>query len=252
MEEILNIVDLSKFYKDKLALNKVNLTFYKGEMVAIIGESGSGKTTLAKIIIGLEKLDIGEILYSGIRLKSLKKREFTICADIQYIFQDPYSSLEDCHSLRLELEEPIRICKRHKRDFISIDRALSLVDLNLLPLLDKKICTLSGGQRQKVAIARALIPNPKIIIADECTSMLDEESSTDIFKSFNNIRINQGTTLITIVHNIDFFNGYWDRILVIKNGEIEDDESFKDFYINAKSEYSKDLIKGYKFLRRIN
>ncbi|WP_352420605.1 ATP-binding cassette domain-containing protein [Proteiniborus sp.] len=249
---MLKIVELNKSYGSKKILHSINLAFKEGEMTAIIGESGSGKTTLAKTIIGLEHLDEGKILYKEIPLMPLRKRNFDTCADIQYIFQDPYSSLESERSLRDELEEPIKICKRHNREFMSIDIALGLVDPRLHSLLNKRVSTLSGGQRQKAAIARALIPNPKIIIADECTSMLDEESSRDIFKSFNNIRLKGSTTLITIVHNIELHGGYWDRIIVMKNGKIVDDESYKDFYINAKSQYSKELIESYRYIRGAN
>lgn len=249
---MLKIVDLNKSYGSKKILHNINLAFKEGEMAAIIGESGSGKTTLAKTIIGLDCLDEGQILYKGAPLMPLRKRAFDICADIQYIFQDPYSSLESERSLRAELEEPIKICRRHKREYISIDKALSLVDPRLHSLLDKKVSTLSGGQRQKAAITRALIPNPKIIIADECTSMLDDESSRDIFKSFSNIRLKHGITLITIVHNIELFDGYWDRIIVMKDGEVVDDESYKDFCINAKSKYSKELIESYRYIRGSN
>lgn len=251
MKEILVVDKVNKFYGEKLVLKDINITFNVGEMVAIIGESGGGKTTLAKIIIGLEELNSGKILYEGVQLKGLRKREFKYCADIQYIFQDPYAALEENKTVREVLGEPIKICKRHKRNTLTSVEALEIVDKNLLSYLDKKIENLSGGQRQKVSIARALIPIPKVIIADECTSMLDEESSDEVLEAFENIRKSQGVTILSIVHEVDFQKDPWNRIIVMKDGVVVEDLGFKEFQRNCKSDYSKKLIESYRFLRGI-
>lgn len=251
MKEILVVNKANKLYGEKLVLKDINITFNVGEMVAIIGESGGGKTTLAKLIIGLENLNSGEILYEGVKLKSLRKRDFKYCADIQYIFQDPYAALEENKTVNEVLTEPIRICKRHKRNTLTPSEALEIVDKNLLSYLDKKIENLSGGQRQKVSIARALIPIPKVIIADECTSMLDEGSSYEVLEAFENIRKSQGVTILSIVHEVDFQNDPWNRIIVIKDGAVVEDLEFKDFQRNCKSDYSKKLIESYKVLRGV-
>lgn len=251
MKEILVVDKVNKFYGERLVLKDINIAFNEGDMVAIIGESGGGKTTLAKLIIGLEELNSGEILYEGVKLKSLRKRDFKYCADIQYIFQDPYAALEENKTVREVLTEPIRICKRHKRNTLTPSEALEIVDKNLLSYMDKKIENLSGGQRQKVSIARALIPMPKIIIADECTSMLDEGSSEEVLNAFENIRENQRMTVLSIVHEVDFQKDPWNRIIVMKDGIVVEDLGFKEFQINCKSDYSKKLIESYRFLRGI-
>lgn len=251
MKEILVVDKVNKFYGERLVLKDINIAFNEGDMVAIIGESGGGKTTLAKLIIGLEELNSGKILYEGVKLKSLKKRDFKYCADIQYIFQDPYAALEENKTVNEVLTEPIRICKRHKRNTLTPSEALEIVDKSLLSYMDKKIENLSGGQRQKVSIARALIPMPKIIIADECTSMLDEGSSEEVLNAFENIRENQRVTVLSIVHEVDFQKDPWNRIIVMKDGIVVEDLSFKEFQINCKSDYSKKLIESYRFLRGI-
>lgn len=251
MKGILVVNKVNKSYGRKLVLRDVNISFNEGDMVAIIGESGGGKTTLAKLIIGLEELDSGEISYGEAKLKGLRKREFKYCADIQYIFQDPYAALEENNTVKEALMEPIKICKRHKRNTLTPVEALELVDKNLLSYLDKKIENLSGGQRQKVSIARALIPMPKIIIADECTSMLDEGSSEEVLNAFENIRENQRVTVLSIVHEVDFQKDPWNRIIVMKDGVVVEDLGFKEFQRNCKSDYSKKLIESYRFLRGI-
>lgn len=248
---MLDICDVYKVIGEKQILKNINLRIEQGESVVIIGESGGGKTTLAKIIAGIESQSKGNLYYEKEVLLNCRKRTFEQCGDIQYIFQDPYSSLEKNFTLKSTMLEPFRICMRNNRDVLSPEEAIAIVDKELLKYMDYKIDTLSGGQRQKVAIARALVPKPKIIIADECTSMLDEKSSKDIFSIFQELNEERNISIIAIVHEIDFLNGFWQRIMVIKEGKIIEDMKFKDFYDEAKDEYSKEIIECYKFLRGI-
>lgn len=248
------MLDICNVYKNigkKQILNNISLRIKQGESVVIIGESGGGKTTLAKIIAGIENQSKGNLYYGNDKLLNCRKRTFEQCADIQYIFQDPYSSLEKNFTLRNTMLEPFRICKRNNREALSPEEALAIVDDELLKYMDYKIDTLSGGQRQKVAIARALVPKPNIIIADECTAMLDDQSSKEIFRIFQKLNEERNISIIAIVHEIDFLNGFWQRIIVIKEGAIIEDMKFKDFYHEAKDEYSKEIIECYKFLRGI-
>jgi len=246
---MLKIIDINKSYGNKKVLHNININFTPGESTAIVGESGSGKTTIAKIIIGLEKQDSGEILLNNKKLTSIRKRNFDTCTKIQYVFQDPYSALEKNFTVIQTLNETINICQRNKYDYMSIEDCLINVDGNLLNYLNQKVDILSGGQKQKLCIARSLITKPEIIIADECTSMLDKKSSEEIFELLNKIKKEKNIILISILHEVDFYSDYWNKIAIFKDGSILEYKAFNEFYKNAKNSYSKELIEAFKFFK---
>lgn len=246
---MLQIIDINKSYGNKKVLNNINIDFTPGESTAIVGESGSGKTTLAKIIIGLEKQNSGKILLNNKILSSIRKRAFETCAKIQYIFQDPYSALEKNFTVLQTLNETVTICKRNNYEYIPIEDCLMNVDENLMNYLNQKVDILSGGQKQKLCIARSLITKPEIIIADECTSMLDKKNGEEIFKLLNKIKIEKNIILISILHEVDFYSDYWDKIAIFKDGYLLEYSDFKHFYKNSNSTYSKELIEAFKFFK---
>lgn len=246
---MLEVKNLSKSYKNKKVLTSINLDFMPGESTVIAGESGGGKTTLARIITGMEKQDSGSVIFNNHALPPLRKRDFYTCAKIQYIFQDPYSALERNYTVLDTLNETKSICRRNKYEYLPIAESLAWVDENMLDYLNKKVDTLSGGQRQKLCIARALITNPEIIIADECTSMLDNKSSTEIYELLNKIKIKKNIILISIMHEVDFHSSHWDKIAVMKSGQLVEYKEFRNFYKNAENEYSKQLIEAYNFFK---
>ena len=250
--KLIEIKNVTKKYDGKAVLSGVNLTIHEGERIAFVGESGSGKTTLAKLIVGLLKPDEGEIYLSGNKLDVLSKRDFFTATDMQYVFQDPYSALEPTYTIKKTLEETIRICKRNKREVMGIDEALHLIDQTLLNRLSSKVQTLSGGQRQKLCIARAILPKPSVIIADECTSMLDEVSNKAVLALLNDIQQKQKMTLISIMHEVNFEDDYWDTIVVFKDGEVVEKRAFSEFVNSATHPYSQSLIKAYKYYKGSN
>lgn len=248
---MLEIKNLTVIKGKKRILDGINLNFLSGESHIIIGESGAGKTTLAKIIIGLEKIDKGEVLFKGDKLKSLKDRSFRQCAEIQYIFQDPYSALEEEYTVRKTFEETLRICRGNNWKTLEIEESIKLVDPELLKLLDQKIKILSGGQRQKICIARALMVNPKIIIADESTGMLDEKSSEEILKKLIEISKEKGIILISIMHEIDYLQRGWDRLHLFKDGKVLESRNFEEFFENPYSDFGKLMVEGIKWIKSI-
>ncbi|MFA5523222.1 MAG: ATP-binding cassette domain-containing protein [Tissierellales bacterium] len=245
---MLKIRNISKSYEKLKVLEDISLELALGESLVLAGKSGSGKTTLAKIIIGLEECGRGQIFHLGKELKkSYRKRKFSDLAKIQYIFQDPYSALEPSYSLEETLMETVNICRRNSFEPMDIDDALAMVDKGLLDQKKRKISTFSGGQQQKICIARALLTYPKLIIADEATSMLDYKTRIEINTLLNKIKSIYELTIIAIVHDIDFYNDKWDKIAVINNHKLVDLMEFKDFFQNASSGYSKDLINSHKY-----
>lgn len=228
MCSILKLFNIEKTFKtnygNKEVLKGVDLFLNRGEAIALLGESGSGKSTLAKIIVGLEEPTRGKVEFKGKSLGSIRKRGFMEAASIQYVFQDPYGSLEEAATVVATLSEPIKYCKRHGRDYFSIEEVLEMIGMSRKTYGERKVHTLSGGQRQRVALARALIPKPEIIIADEATSMLDEEQAIEILEILRRIKDELQISIIFITHNIDLLSILCDDFYILDEGKIMDKE----------------------------
>ncbi len=245
---MLKVRNISKSFGKLKVLKDISFDLELGESLVLAGKSGSGKTTLSKIIIGLEQCDTGDVFHLGKRLKdNYRKRTFSDLARIQYIFQDPYSALEPSFTLEQTLIETVNICRRNSYKPMDIDDALAMVDRRLLEQKKRRIATFSGGQQQKICIARALLTHPKLIIADEATSMLDYENRIEINALLNKIKSSYELSIIAIVHDIDFYNDRWDKIAVINDHKLADLMEFKDFFEYASSDYSKELINSHKY-----
>lgn len=228
MCSILKLFNIEKTFKtnygNKEVLKGVDLFLNRGEAIALLGESGSGKSTLAKIIVGLEEPTRGKVEFKGKNLGSIRRRGFMEAASIQYVFQDPYGSLEEAATVVATLSEPIKYCKRHGRDYFSIEEVLEMIGMSRKTYGERKVHTLSGGQRQRVALARALIPKPEIIIADEATSMLDEEQAIGILEILRRIKDELQISIIFITHNINLLSILCDDFYILDEGKIMDKE----------------------------
>ncbi len=247
-EMLLQCSHLTKRYGKVTALEAVSLALSPGEGLLAVGETGSGKTTLAKVICGGVTPDEGQVLLQGRPLApSCRRRAFGELAAIQYIFQDPYSAVDLRQTVAQVLEEAVRICRRHRHPATPAQRALEDVDPALLQAWDRPAGTLSGGQLQKVCVARALIPNPKVLIADEATSMLDQAGAEELFRLLGRIRRERGVALLAIVHDIDFSQPFWDRIAVFQGGHLVEELPFEQFSIQAKHPYSRKLLESYRY-----
>jgi ABC-type glutathione transport system ATPase component len=209
-----------EFAGNNAVLKNVSLKIRSGSIVALIGDSGGGKTTLCRVFTGLEKASSGKVLFKGKEMSCLRGRSFEDCASIQYIFQDPYAALEEESTVCGVLLEPVSLCRKRGRDYMSPEEALDWAGLPAAAFLSRKIKTLSGGQRQRVGIARALIPRPDLIIADECTSMLDGQSTTEIGRIFKKLNKKLGLSFIIVTHNMHFLYQVVDYIYVLHEGLI--------------------------------
>lgn len=208
------------FNKDKNPLvifNNLNLTIDTNKFIAIVGRSGSGKSTLLNLIGSIEKPDSGEIIINDINITKLNDKELSKYRNEQigYIFQsfflEPSLSAIDNVSMPLA----IRGIPLNERENIAKEI------LNKLGILEKtyeKTDKLSGGEKQRVCIARALITNPSIILADEPTGQLDYETGQEILKILRNI-VDEGKTVLLVTHNQEDANNYADKILRIKDGK---------------------------------
>ena len=223
------IENVSKYYDKKAILSKINLSVSQNECLGIMGESGSGKSTIAKIIIGLEKPNSGEV-------KIFDK-------DIEFLFQDSYNALNPRMTVEDLIYEPLQfstnIDTKNKRKFI-----LELLkQVELAPeLLTRRRDELSGGQLQRVCLARALSTKPQIMIFDESLSGLDPLVQDKILDLLYKIQKEYQLTYIFISHDFRLCYFLADRIILIDNGKIIEDFKDLDKEIIPKTEIGKILL----------
>ncbi len=203
------------------ALNGIDVSISQGEFVYVVGPSGAGKSTFVSLIYREEKPTDGSIIINGVHLRKLKERKIPyLRRDIGVVYQDfkllPRLTVYENLAFALEVieENPKNIKKR----------VMDVLDLVKLKHKARQIPDeLSGGEQQRVSIARAIINNPKIVIADEPTGNLDPETSWEIMQIFEEIN-NRGTTVIMATHSRDIVNAIRKRVIAFEDGTIVRDE----------------------------
>jgi len=230
-----------------LAVDHVDFDFYEGEIASIVGESGSGKTTLAKLLLGLTSVTEGDIYFQG-KMRDIssrsKKKEYW--KSIQAIFQDPYSAynmfnkidsvLLDCIHMRGGKSLP----QAKKVEMMA--EACSFVNLKYAELTNKYPFELSGGQMQRLMIARIFLLKPNILLADEPTSMIDACSRSTILGMLMKLNIEIGMTLIFITHDIGLAYYVSDNIFIMEHGKFVESGSPDDVILHPKEPYTQRLI----------
>ncbi len=215
---MLQAKDIHKHYGQLWVLKGVDLSLKQGEIVSIVGPSGSGKSTLLHILGTLDRPDKGEILLQDQLLNSLNRKQIAAFRNrhIGFVFQfhhllPEFSALENVCI-------PGWIAKRNKKEVTSRARQL-LVTLGLGERLENKPAALSGGEQQRVAVARALINEPRIIFADEPTGNLDSANARDLHQLFFDLRKEFNQTFLIVTHNEELAQ-MSDRVLHMKDGRI--------------------------------
>ena len=242
-------------------LKGVDLSLRVGESLAIIGGSGSGKTTLIRAILGLQKISEGSVSYDGkivnsaessadFSAKSSAKSSANIRKETAIVFQHPFAALDPRWTVRSSVAEPLNIWKKslqlddatiNKR----VDDVLKLVGLNPNDFAEKYPHELSGGQAQCVAIARALINNPRVLVADEPMSAIDVAERTRILDAFAAIRKDRPKmSCIFVSHDLGMIQHLAERVIVLKEGKIVESGSVADVLNNPQHDYTKDLVKA--------
>ena len=247
----LKCVELTKVYgmgrTNTLAVDHVSLEIHNKEIVSIVGESGSGKTTLAKLLLGLTEPTEGEICFLGKKRDiSTHKKRLEYWKNIQAIFQDPYSSfnifrkiddvLLDCINMR----DGKNISREEKVHMMS--EACRFVNMKFEELTNKYPFELSGGQMQRLMIARVFLLKPKILIADEPTSMIDACSRATILDMLLKLNAEEGTTLIFITHDIGLAYYLSQTVYIMKKGRIVESGTAEEVILHPKEAYTKRLI----------
>ncbi len=229
------------------ALSDVSLRIEKGEVVGILGESGCGKTTFGKIVLDLEKPDIGEVLWFGKNLKNIDKKEYKrLRAQIQAVFQDPYSSLNPRYKIKDILLEPYLICveKNKNNGLKKAKKLLEMVGLDD-DIMEEYPHALSGGQRQRIALARALMVSPKLIVLDEPTSALDMTIQAQILKFLKEFKEKNKLSYLLISHSLPVIFFLSDWIVVMYLGKIVEVCKKEIFYSAPHHPYTLLLLNAH-------
>ena len=233
--------------KKTVAVDHVDFDFHEGEFVSIVGESGSGKTTLSKMLLGLLNPTEGEILFQG-KPRDIssgrKKREYW--KGIQAIFQDPFSSYNVFHKIDSVLLDCInmrggRALSREKK-IEMMTEACSFVNLKFAELTNKYPFELSGGQMQRLMIARIFLLKPRILLADEPTSMVDACSRATILDMLLELRNETGMTIIFITHDIGLAYYISDTVYIMEHGRFVESGPADKVILNPQAAYTKRLI----------
>lgn len=233
--------------KKTVAVDHVDFDFHEGEFVSIVGESGSGKTTLSKMLLGLMNITEGEILFQGKpRDISSGKKKKEYWKGIQAIFQDPFSSFNTFHKIDSVLLDCINmrggknLSKEEKTAMMT--EACSFVNLKFAELTNKYPFELSGGQMQRLMIARIFLMKPKILLADEPTSMVDACSRATILDMLLNLRDEIGMTVIFITHDIGLAYYISDTVYIMEHGRFVEYGKADEVILAPKAAYTKRLI----------
>lgn len=230
-----------------VAVDHVDFNFYEGEVVSIVGESGSGKTTLAKMLLGLISATEGDIYFRGQKRdisSHRKKQEYW--KGIQAIFQDPFSSYNIFNKIDAVLLDCIRMrgggSLPYARKVEMMAEACSFVNLKFEELTNKYPFELSGGQMQRLMIARIFLLKPQILLADEPTSMIDASSRATILDYLMKLRDETGMTTIFITHDIGLAYYVSDTVYIMERGKFVESGSADKVILTPSHPYTKRLI----------
>ncbi len=257
MDELLRITDLTVGFDNPAggmtAVKHADLAIAPGQTVALVGESGCGKTVMCKSILGLlcsrGRISSGSIYFDGREISSLTDRQMVSLrgGDISMVFQDPMTSLDPAFSVGEQIAEVLRnhgdMSAKEARD-----EAVKMMELVKIPdaasRYSQRPYQFSGGMRQRISIAAALAAKPRLLLADEPTTALDEQTRLEIMELLKNAVEETGAAMLFITHDLSLVEGIADRVAVMKDGVILEQGAVNDVFDTPRHEYTKKLL-GY-------
>ena len=250
VDSVLTVRDLTvefKISKDKVvkAVSGLSFDVVKGETLAVVGESGCGKTTLARAILQLPPPNSGEVIFNGTDLTSLPKENLRSArTSMQMIFQDPISSLDPRMTVQQLIDEPLEIWGRGTREERNerINTLLNNVGLEPELVLNRRSYEFSGGQCQRISIARALALDPRMLICDEPVSALDVSIQAQILNLLQDMKDQFGLTMVFISHDLAVVKAVSDRVMVMYLGKICEIATPEALYSKPAHHYTKALL----------
>lgn len=225
------------------AVDDITLTINKGEIVGLVGESGSGKTTLARVLLSLTKPTDSHVMFNGVNLsKATSKQMKQFRTDVAVVFQDPSSNLNPRSTVMNSIMRPLILHGMSKK--LAKQKAIDSLELVKMDsrYLNSYPHQLSGGQLQRIAIARALVLNPKVMILDEPTSALDISVQAQILNLLLDLQENLGLTYLVITHDLNVIRYISDRVAVMYLGKLVEFGPTEEVIKNPKHPYTEGLM----------
>ena len=234
------------------AVDSVDLTLRRGETLGIVGESGSGKSTLARMIVGLESVDSGTVLYRGRDVtRRTRGRRPGAQAGVQMVFQDPYTSLDPRMRVRDVIAEPHTVTRvgtaASRRDRVA--ELLELVGLKP-DMMDRFPHQFSGGQRQRIGIARSLMRDPDVLVCDEPVSALDVTIQAQVDDLLVDLQARLGLSILFISHDLSVVRNLAHRVLVMYHGKVVETGPVEQIFERPAHEYTRSLLASIPPLTR--
>lgn len=251
---LLQVEDLSKYFSKKSAFGKkemvaavdsISFQIPEGQTVGLVGESGSGKSTTGQLIMGLQKPDSGRILYNGKDITAMSKAEQqAFRREVQIIFQNPYDSLNPRMTVKQVIAEPMKIHKMYGSKNELEQAVYQLLREVGLPeeYADRKPHELSGGQCQRVSIARALGLKPKLIVCDEIVSALDVSVQAQVLVLLKELQRQYRMSYLFISHDLSVVRYMCDYLLVMLQGKIVDQGPAEQVLLESSVPYTRQLV----------
>ncbi|KAB0507473.1 ABC transporter ATP-binding protein [Pseudomonas lini] len=228
------------------AVNGVSLTLSAGETLGLVGESGSGKSSLGRAILHLNEIYAGQVLFDGVDMAHAGKVDIErLRHETAMVFQDPYAALNPRLSIGQTLAEVLRVQRKVPEPLIAarVDELLTLVGLRP-ELASRKPHALSGGQCQRVGIARALAVEPRLIVADECVAALDVSIQGQIINLLLELRQRMNLAIVFIAHDLAIVRRLCDRVAVMYLGKIVEEGPVEEVFRSPRHPYTAALIQS--------
>jgi peptide/nickel transport system ATP-binding protein len=228
------------------ALDNVSVSLAEGEILALVGESGSGKSTLGRAVVGLERLDGGATLFQGVDYSHMRERAMRrLRPQMHLVLQDPYQSLHPAMRVATAVAEPLQIAGTGNARSPQVAEALEEVGLTPASQFTERYPhQLSGGQRQRVVLARALVGRPRLVVADEPTSMVDATLRAGIVALIRKLRDRFGIAFLVITHDLDMAGAVAEQVAVMQRGRLVECGPTPEVFSSPADEYTRVLLRA--------
>jgi peptide/nickel transport system ATP-binding protein len=231
-----------------VALEDVSLRVGQGEIVALVGESGSGKSTLGRVVVALERLDRGQRIFEQVEYSRLPERKLRrLRQRMHLVLQDPYQSLHPGMRVARAVAEPLEIARTGDKESRAALVAEALEEVGLVPAskyLNRYPHQLSGGERQRVLLARALVGRPRLVVADEPTSMVDATLRAGIVNLIRELKDRHDIAFLVITHDLDVAGAVAERVAVMQRGRLVECGWTSDVFTSPQDPYTQMLLRA--------